>query len=34
MRFLFLAAAAVACAQTNDAPNPYHTVDGWAKLPG
>jgi sugar lactone lactonase YvrE len=37
MRFLFLTAAALVLAQsdtpTNDAPNPYHTVEGWAKLP-
>ena len=36
MRFLFLSAV-VALAQTdaptNDAPNPYHVVEGWAKLP-
>jgi len=36
VRFLFLTAAlafAQSDAPTNDAPNPYHTVDGWAKLP-
>ncbi|MBZ5603765.1 MAG: peptidyl-alpha-hydroxyglycine alpha-amidating lyase family protein [Acidobacteriia bacterium] len=36
LRFLFLTAAlafAQSDAPTNDAPNPYHTVEGWAKLP-